>query len=96
MLSCRVWSLKKFIGDGGRSSVCLDSVAIHDGFSTVLESSEVVLSATPCRFVFHEKISGIVNLFILWCGDLNLVCLGWRDYTSYITYVWPNLDLATT
>jgi hypothetical protein len=36
MLSCKVWSHEKFIEDGGRSSVCLNSVAIHDEFSADL------------------------------------------------------------
>jgi hypothetical protein len=39
MLSCRVWSPKKFTRGGGRSSVCFDSVVIHDEFYVVLESS---------------------------------------------------------
>jgi hypothetical protein len=58
MLSCTVWSPKKFIGDGGRSSMCFYSVAIHDEFSVVLESSEVLLSPTPCRYMSFKKIRG--------------------------------------
>jgi hypothetical protein len=101
MLSCRVWSPEKFIRDGGRSSVCFDSVAIHDEFYAVLDSSEVLLSATPCRFVSLKKITDIVNLFSLWYGDscvssiyLNLVCLDWRDYIPCIASVRLDLDLA--
>jgi hypothetical protein len=83
--------------------VFFDSVAIHDEFSTVLESSRVLLCATPCRFVSLKKISDIVNLFGLWCDDfsvsfiyLNLMCLGWRDYIPCIASVQPDLDLTTS
>jgi hypothetical protein len=103
MLNCRFWFPEKFIGDGGRSSVFFDSVAIHDEFSTVLESSRVLLCATPCRFVSLKKIRDIVNLFGLWCDDfsvsfiyLNLMCLGWRDYIPCIASVQPDLDLTTS
>jgi hypothetical protein len=72
MLSCRVWSPKDFMRDGGRLSMCFNSVAIHDEFSTVLESSEVLLSVTPYRFVSLKKISDIVNRFSLWCGDSSV------------------------
>jgi hypothetical protein len=62
MLSCRIWSPEKFIGGGGRSSVCFGSVATHDEFFAGLESLGVLLSATPCRFVSLKKIRCIVNL----------------------------------
>jgi hypothetical protein len=44
----RVWSPDKFIRDGGKSSTCFDSIAIHGEFSMDLEYSGVLLLATPC------------------------------------------------